>query len=949
MGGSAPEDTTATKDEEYLAPQTQDSPVRSVTFAGSADRGGSASSPAFTQRSLPPRKKSFVDRTAKFSGDVSSKERDGHMYRLLRDKRKSMRILFPDQIDSFASEEEGEDEEDEEMGATESLTKSMTISNQKMDFEVQSEFVRSLQQFISNIGGVEAVEPLPALEIRLKDFSFKVPSRANGPNKDGIATVATPLYKMKAVLKKYLLYHRRQKKEKLVTNVLSNVNLVFKPGKMFLVLGPPQSGKTSLLKAIGGSLPQGDFPSGYKEKKYLTGQVFYNNLVCCGEGADHSKENLFKNLVAFVNQNDTHAPRLTVGETFVFSGCCKDESILLNRKGTSENGKVGLTLKGLGLSHVQDTFVGNEQIRGVSGGQRRRVTLGEMLVFDTPLLCGDEISTGLDTASTVDILRILSFTTRLFNKISVVSLLQPSPEAVAMFDDVIVLSEGHVIYAGATRNAGEHFRNLGYRQPDSMDDADYLLAVASTDRKLLATGETHSAKMLATEYGKSEQHAKIVGEQEKDWDNNWVITGDKDIPKRFTKKYQNPFWVGVWLNLRRFFTLWTRDRTFIRASVIKNVAMGLSVGFVFLNTTLDSSYFGVLFQGNLFIMLGAMTAAPEKVNARAVFYKHADSNFYSALSYVIGEALAAMPQMLIDVLLFGTFVYWMVGFFPSAASFITYLLLFFFFTLSMGQTMGLLASVAHTKTVVQGGGAVVLLMNVLFSGYIVSPNVIPIYWNWIYWITPLSWVYRSLLLNEFDTRPDGEHVMESYGFVLPNGMPFGGEWIGYGFAYIIPYTLVCLFASALCLHHFRVEAKQGGASDIAEEKKDKVENEVLDSESNSFTDASFIPVDLSFSNLCYDVKASKGSDKLRLLNSVSGVFSCGRMCALMGESGAGKVCLLSLFAFLCFCFDFTFLQIVFLILCWEQIDDTNGFDCFKERGWRNFWRGNAEWFPSGKS
>lgn len=439
------------KDEEDPLPQS----ARGVRFTSS---GGSKSP---QRMSLQPRKKSFVDRTARFSVVVSSKDRDAHLNRLLKDKRKSMKILFPDHpADSYAS-----DEEDEETGKDEGLSKRMSL-------EEQSEFVRSLQQFFDQMpgGSQGAMRQLPDLEIRLKNFSFKVPSHANGPDKDGIVTVATPLYMIKAKLKKFLLY-QRVKKEKLVTRVLSNVNLVLKPGKMYLVLGPPQSGKTSLLKAIGGSLPQGDFPSSYKEKKYLTGQVVYNNLVCCGEGADSSNENLFKNLVAFVSQHDTHAPRLTVGETFVFSGCCKDEGIRLNRRGTSEKGKVGLTLKGLGLSHVKDTFVGNEQIRGVSGGQRRRVTLGEMLVFDTPLLCGDEISTGLDTASTVDILRILSYTNRIFKKISVVSLLQPSPEAVAMFDDVILLSEGHVIYAGPTRNAGEYFQNLGYRQPDSMDDA----------------------------------------------------------------------------------------------------------------------------------------------------------------------------------------------------------------------------------------------------------------------------------------------------------------------------------------------------------------------------------------------------------------------------------------------------------------------------------------------
>lgn len=188
----------------------------------------------------------------------------------------------------------------------------------------------------------------------------------------------------------------------------------------------------------------------------MTGSVKYNNLICGGDDCDEAQRTLFKNVVAFVRQSDDHAPRLTVAETLLFSGMCKDELIRKNKKGVASDGKVGLTLAGLGLSHVKDTFVGNEHIRGVSGGQRRRVTMGEMLTFDTPLFCGDEISTGLDTASTVDILRILSFMSRLMNRITVVSLLQPSPEAVSLFDEVILLGDdgGHVIFEGVFSEFG---------------------------------------------------------------------------------------------------------------------------------------------------------------------------------------------------------------------------------------------------------------------------------------------------------------------------------------------------------------------------------------------------------------------------------------------------------------------------------------------------------------
>ena len=159
--------------------------------------------------------------------------------------------------------------------------------------------------------------------------------------------------------------------------------------------------------------------------------------------------------------------------------------------------------------------------------------------------------------------------------------------------------------------------------------------------------------------------------------------------------------------------------------------MGLSVGFVFRNTDISRSFFGVLFQGNLFIMLGAMTSTPDKLDDRAIFYKHHDSNFYPALAYIIGQALALIPQMLLDVMLFGTFVYWRVGFVFSAAGFLIYLALFFSFNFTMGQLFGLLATLAPSKSVVSAGGAFILLLNTLFCGYIVAPAVIPAYWIWI--------------------------------------------------------------------------------------------------------------------------------------------------------------------------------------------------------------------------
>jgi len=982
---------------------------RSVTFSSKIEFAIDRES-HLTLSPAQMRQGSFMNRRSQWPKSLSERPRERHMDKLMRDKQESVRRLFPIAGSAAAAAAPGREEAQDVEAAAATVKDTAQID--KATLELHSNFVKNLHSFLSNAGVDGSILNNPPMEIRLVNVSYQVPSHgssSDGSNGNKIATVynTSLLYKLTRFTE-WLFDPRdafasipssssssssavaaKKKDNASVTNVLSDVNLVLQPQKMYLILGPPLSGKTSLLKAIAGMLPQGEFPAekwaeiskkfagggeqgdgarnhdvndndnhnhnhngNVPENKFLTGQILYNNLLV--EGDDNNDEDaataklknqtLYRNLVAFVRQNDAHSPRFTVGETFTFSGSCKtkDSDIKNKNINVDEGGRVGLTLKGLGLAHVKDTFVGNEVIRGVSGGQRRRVTLGEMMTFNTPLLCGDEISTGLDTASTVDILRILSYLGRLLNRVTVVSLLQPSPEAVSLFDEIILLSAGgHVIYTGPAGEAVGYFRDLGYVQPDGMDDADFLLAVASSDRNHLFRPDLvaeerenereedgnddgdkkneheepaknasttndqpekpHTPESFAEIFQESKDGLKIADRQQQPWKYDWskgdIGTTAKGEPydiESFKQKYQNSFIMSVWLNMKRSFILWTRDRTYIRASAIKNIAMGLSVGAVFFETDVNSSFFGVLFQGNLFIMLGAMTAAPENLGDRAIFYKHADSNFYPALSYVIGQALALVPQMILDVILFGTIVYWMVGFTATASGFFLYLALFFSFNFTMGQSFGVLSAIAPSKTVVQAGGAVILLFNVLFCGFIISPDVIPDYYIWLYWMVPLSWVYRALLLNEYRSddysEEDGDLILKSFGFTY-RGEPFQREWIGYCYAYLIPFLFVCMAMSACFLHFFRMEPTPKGQPD---EEEDEVTED--DDIISSPADDAFTPVDLSFTDLCYDVKSSVGSEKLRLLSNVSGVFSGGRMCALMGESGAGKTTLMDVIA-----------------------------------------------------
>ena len=375
-----------------------------------------------------------------------------------------------------------------------------------------------------------------------------------------------------------------------------------------------------------------------------------------------------ENVISFVGQLDFHAPRLTVQETLEFAFQCKSggthappevikttEAQELIAKFDREKYRVNIGMKLLGLSHVANTFVGNSVIRGVSGGQRRRVSTGEMSQSNTmPVMCMDEISTGLDAASTFDIVNTIMQMTRIDRATHIISLLQPSPETVSLFDEVILLGEGgHVIYAGPVTKVEDYFANLGYRAPDQMDVADFLQVLSTPDGKNLYIGDDSPYTMdgFAQAFRNSNAFQRIKDRQTTPWETRWDTMKRKDLQHLtpttvvLKTKYRNSGMRSTWLNLHRNLVIWSRDKRFLIVNAIKNIIMGISVGGVFFQTDSVISIYGVLFQLNLFIMLGAMTSVPEQVDDRIIYYRHADDNFYGAYSYAIGKGVALMPQV----------------------------------------------------------------------------------------------------------------------------------------------------------------------------------------------------------------------------------------------------------------------------------------------------------------
>lgn len=281
-----------------------------------------------------------------------------------------------------------------------------------------------------------------------------------------------------------------------------------------------------------------------------------------------------------------------------------------------------ILLASLGLTEVKDTFVGDTNVRGVSGGQRRRVTVGEMLMPGCPVVCGDEISTGLDSASTFDMIQLVLHFGRMANLTRIISLLQPSPETVSLFDELILLGEGQVIYCGPVTDVENYFASIGYKAPDFMDSADFLQLICTEegaslykpdDDQQASRPDAPTLNELAQIFRDSECGARIkymlATPPSYIWKKGADTGGSVVDPNRiesFTKQYANSFVRSTVLITQRFVKLWIRDMRVVVVGALKNVVMGISVGGVFFNTKDPISIQGALFQAGLFVMLGML-------------------------------------------------------------------------------------------------------------------------------------------------------------------------------------------------------------------------------------------------------------------------------------------------------------------------------------------------------
>ncbi|XP_043700813.1 ABC transporter G family member 6 [Telopea speciosissima] len=523
--------------------------------------------------------------------------------------------------------------------------------------------------------------------------------------------------------------------------LLNDISGEARDGEILAVLGASGSGKSTLIDALANRIAKGSL----KGSTTLNGEPLESRLL--------------KVISAYVMQDDLLFPMLTVEETLMFSAEFRLPRSLSKSK---KKARVQALIDQLGLRNAAKTVIGDEGHRGVSGGERRRVSIGTDIIHDPIILFLDEPTSGLDSTSAFMVVKVLQRIAQ-SGSIVIMSIHQPSYRIIGLLDRMIFLSRGQTVYSGSPSSLPPFFAEFGHPIPENENRTEFALDLI---REL--EGSPGGTKALV-EFNKSNRNLP----RNDDPDRQGLLslkdaisasisrgklvsgtTNNDSNPTSTVSTFANPFWVEVAVLSRRSVTNTRRMPELFGIRLGAILVTGFILATMFYH--LDNSPKGIQERLGFFafamstIFYTCADALPVFLQERYVFMRETAYNAYRRSSYVLSHSIVVIPSLIFLSFAFAATTFWAVGLDGGAKGF------FFFFGTIMAAfwagssfvtfLSGVVSHVMLGYTVV----VAILAYFLLFSGFFITRDRIPVYWLWFHYISLVKYPYEGVLQNEFD-------------------------------------------------------------------------------------------------------------------------------------------------------------------------------------------------------
>ncbi|KKK21251.1 hypothetical protein AOCH_004898 [Aspergillus ochraceoroseus] len=725
-------------------------------------------------------------------------------------------------------------------------------------------------------------------------------------------------------------------------HILRDFAGLVKSGEMLVVLGRPGSGCSTFLKTLAGEM-NGIYMDPESELNYQ------------GIPAKQMRKQ-FRGEAIYTAETDVHFPQLSVGDTLKFAAlarCPRNRFPGVTREQYAVHMR-DVVMAMLGLSHTINTRVGNDFVRGVSGGERKRVSIAEATLSASPLQCWDNSTRGLDSANALEFCRTLNLMTKYAGSTVAVAIYQASQSAYDVFDKVTVLYEGRQIYFGPTDEAKQFFIDMGFECPERQTTADFLTSLTSPAERIVRKGYEGSVPQTPDEFAAAWKSSAAYAQLMRDLDEyhqEFPLGGEsvgKFIESRKAMQAKNmrigsPYTVSLYEQVKlcmiRGFQRLQGDASLTLSQLIGNFIMALIIGSVFYN--LDETTGSFYSRGALLffaVLLNAFSSALEILTLyaqRPIVEKQARYAMYHPFAEAIASMLCDMPYKILNAITFNLTLYFMTNLRREPGAFFVFLLFSFVTTLTMSMLFRTIAASSRTLSQALVPAAILILGLIIYTGFTIPTRNMLGWSRWMNYINPIAYGFESLMVNEFEGRtfpcsdlewiPSGtgynavsraNQICAVVGATAGNELVRGSDYLHESFHYYESHKwrnlgimfgfMFFLLSTYLAGTEYISEAKSKGevllfrrgqappASDDEETHSAVTAGEKVDQSGQGEANIQRQEAIFQWKDICYDIKI-KGEPR-RILDNVDGWVKPGTCTALMGVSGAGKTTLLDVLA-----------------------------------------------------